>query len=190
MDITPQELRASEVKEAFRGYHRDEVDALLERAAATIENLTDQLHRPRAVTVSPADRNDAETIQRTLLLAQRAADGALAEAQERARVLVEEAQEQAQVLVGDAEAKVRRIHDEEARRHEGELAALLARRDRLEADADALEAYADGYRSRVRAAVAADVAKLGVAIEPPSPRPELHDAHVDTSASGYAVTSK
>ena len=50
-DITPQELRASEVKEAFRGYHRDEVDMLLERAAATIENLTEQLQRPRAVIV-------------------------------------------------------------------------------------------------------------------------------------------
>ena len=25
MDVTPQELRGSEIKEAFRGYHRDEV---------------------------------------------------------------------------------------------------------------------------------------------------------------------
>ena len=57
------------MKEAFRGYHRDEVDMLLERAAATIENLSDQLQRPRAVTVSPVARDDADTIQRTLILA-------------------------------------------------------------------------------------------------------------------------
>ena len=96
MDITPQELRGSEVKEAFRGYHRDEVDMLLERAAATIEDLTDQLQRPRAVTVSPVNRNDAETIQRTLILAQRAADNAMAEAEEKARTLVEESEAKAQ----------------------------------------------------------------------------------------------
>ena len=135
MDITPQELRGSEVKEAFRGYHREEVDMLLERAAATIEELTEQLQRPRAVAVSPVSRNDAETIQRTLILAQRAADNAMAEAEEKARVLVEESESKAQTLVSDAEANARRIHDEEMRQHEAELAALLARRDRLQADA-------------------------------------------------------
>jgi len=129
MDITAQELRGSEVKEAFRGYHRDDVDMLLERAAATIESLTDQLQRPRAVaTVS---RTDAETIQRTLILAQRAADNAMAEAQEKARVLVEESESKAQALVSDAEANARRIHDEEMRQYQSEVAALLARRDRL-----------------------------------------------------------
>jgi cell division initiation protein len=187
MDITPQELRASEPKEAFRGYHREDVDMLLERAAATIENLTEELHRPRAVTVTPADRSDADTIQRTLLLAQRAADGAMAEAQEHARALVEEADERAQVMVADAEAKVRRIHDEESRRHEGEIAALLARRDRLQADADALETYAGDYRNRVRAAIESDLAKVGVKIEAPAPRPELHD--VDVPTNGLAATS-
>jgi DivIVA domain-containing protein len=186
MDITPQELRASEVKEAFRGYHRDEVDMLLERAAATIENLNEQLHRPRAVSVSPAERNDSDTIQRTLLLAQRAADSALAEAQEHARTLVEESEERAQALVSDAEATARRIHDEQTRQHEAEIAALLARRDRLQADTDALETYAEEYRSRVRAAVESDLTKLGVKIEPPSPRPELQD--VDVAANGYAST--
>ena len=43
MDVTPQELRGSEIKEAWRGYHRDEVDELLERAAVTIEHLSQQL---------------------------------------------------------------------------------------------------------------------------------------------------
>src|SRR3954452_21058188 len=107
MDITPQELRASELKEAFRGYHRDEVDALLERAAATIDDLTEQFQRPRAVAVSRGEHTDADTIQRTLLLAQRAADSALAEAEERAHALVEESEERAQALVSDAEATAR-----------------------------------------------------------------------------------
>lgn len=188
MDITPQELRGSEVKEAFRGYHRDEVDMLLERAAATIEHLTDQLQRPRAVSVSPANRNDADTIQRTLILAQRAADNAMAEAEEKARVLVEESEAKAHTLVSDAEANARRIHDDEMRQHEAELAALLARRDRLQADADALESYASKYRERVRAAIESDIAKLGVIIEAPSPRPEIHD--VNGATADYSTTSR
>ena len=188
MEITAQELRGSEVKEAFRGYHREEVDVLLERAAATIEELTEQLQRPRAVAVSPVSRNDAETIQRTLILAQRAADNAMAEAEEKARVLVEESESKAHALVSDAEANARRIHDEETRQHEAELAALLARRDRLQADAHALEVYANDYRDRVRAAIEADLAKLGVTIEPPSPRPEIHDLY--GTAPDYSTTSR
>ena len=43
MDITPQELRDIEIRESFRGYHRDDVDDLLERAASTIEHLEHQI---------------------------------------------------------------------------------------------------------------------------------------------------
>jgi len=191
MDITPQELRASDMKEAFRGYHREEVDMLLERAAATIEHLSEQLQRPRAVAVSPVARDDAETIQRTLILAQRAADSAMAEAEAKARDLLDESEAKAQTLVSDAEANARRIHDEETRQHEAEIAALLARRDRLQADADALERYATDYRSRVVAAVESDLAKLGVTIDPPSRRPELQDLDVITDTpSDYVATSR
>ena len=127
MDVTPQELRGGQVKEAFHGYHREEVDALLERAAATIENLTDQLQRPHALSPSLVNQNDADTIQRTLLLAQRATDNTMAEAEENTHVLVEESESKAQALVSDAETNARRIHDEEMRRHEAEITALLAR---------------------------------------------------------------
>ena len=43
MDVTPQELRDIDIRESFRGYHRDEVDELLERAAGTIEHLEHQI---------------------------------------------------------------------------------------------------------------------------------------------------
>ena len=48
MDVTPQELRDIEIREAWRGYHRDDVDELLERAAATIEDLEAENHQLRA----------------------------------------------------------------------------------------------------------------------------------------------
>jgi len=188
MDVTPQQLRGNEVKEAFRGYHRAEVDMLLERAAATIEDLTDQLQRPRALPASLVNRNDAETIQRTLILAQRAADNAMAEAQEQARQLLDESESKAHALVSDAEATAQRIHDDERRAHEAEVAALVARRDRLRGDADALETYASDYRVRVWAAIESDLAKLGVMIEAPSTRPELHD--VSSAVPDYSTTSR
>ena len=105
MDVTPQELRSSEIKDSWRGYDRDEVDDLLERAAVTIESLTQKLQEaasrpapaapqaaPAAAAVAvasevplPSSRDDAEMLQRTLLLAQRAADDAVNEAQARAQ---------------------------------------------------------------------------------------------------------
>src|SRR5260221_12530834 len=142
MDVTPQELRGSEIKEAFRGYHRDEVDDLLERAAVTIENLTRQLQdapprQPAEAPLAQVSRNDAETIQRTLLLAQRAADDAIAEAQERARQILDEPEAKAQTLVGEAEVTARRIHEGGRRRLEAETADPIARPTRLQTDSDA-----------------------------------------------------
>jgi DivIVA domain-containing protein len=184
MDVTPQELRGSEIKEAWRGYHRDEVDDLLERAAVTIESLSQQLAtagarpaaEPGAVQVN---RDDAEMLQRTLLLAQRAADDAVNDAQAQARKLIEESEARAQTLVSEAEATARRIAESERRRLESEVQELAARRDALRADADALEEYASAYRDRLRSAIEADLDRLGTgAVDAPTARPELHDVEV------------
>jgi cell division septum initiation protein DivIVA len=185
MDVTPQELRGSEIKEAWRGFNRDEVDDLLERAAATIENLLRQVQElesrgpSAAADVVPTNRDDAEMLQRTLMLAQRAADDAVNEAQAHARQLIEESEARAQSLVSEAESTARRIADAERRRLEDEIRDLAQRRDLLESDADALEVYASGYRERVRAAIEADLERLGQdTVEAPSPRPELHEVEL------------
>jgi cell division septum initiation protein DivIVA len=192
MDVTPQELRGTEIKEAWRGFNRDEVDDLLERAASTIEHLQRQLHEfeTRLATAPasapsgeaaplPVNRDDAEMLQRTLLLAQRAADDAVNEAQARARQLVDEAETRAQSLVGEAESTARRIAESERRRLEDEISDLAARRDELAVDADALDAYVSSYRDRLRHAIEADLERLtGGGVEPPSPRPELHEVEL------------
>ncbi len=194
MDVTPQELRSSEIKDSWRGYDRDEVDDLLERAAVTIESLTQEVQesqsRPAPVAAAavaaappaevplPSNRDDAEMLQRTLLLAQRAADDAVNEAQARAKQLLEESEAKAQTLVSDAEATARRIAEGERRRLETELLDLSARREQLRSDADALEEYVAGYRDRIRSAIEGDLAKLGGDVEPPTERPELHDVEI------------
>ena len=204
MDVTPQELRSSEIKDSWRGYDRDEVDDLLERAAVTIESLTQKLQEaasrpapaapqaaPAAAAVAvasevplPSSREDADMLQRTLLLAQRAADDAVNEAQARARQMLEESEAKAQSLVSDAEATARRIAEGERRRLEAEILDLSARREQLRADADALDAYATGYRERIRAAIESDLENLTGEVEPPAPRPEIHD--VDLPAARVA----
>ena len=121
-------------------------------------------------------------LQRTLLLAQRAADDAVNEAQAHARKLIEESEARAQALVGEAESTARRIAEGERRRLEEEISDLSTRRDQLSVDADALDEYVSGYRDRVRSAIEADLERLGnPTIEPPSTRPELHDVELPPS---------
>ncbi len=182
MDVTPQELRGSEIKEAWRGFNRDEVDDLLERAAATIENLTRQVQElesrgPSDSDALPTNRDDAEMLQRTLMLAQRAADDAVNEAQAHARQLIEESEARAQAVVGEAEATARRIAESERRRLEEEIQDLARRRDHLE------------IRRRMRSSCTCRVTETACAlrsrstssgsdanvIEAPLTRPELHD---------------
>jgi DivIVA domain-containing protein len=200
MDVTPQELRSSEIKDSWRGYDRDEVDDLLERAAITIESLTQKLQdvasRPVPTAASapaevplPSSREDADMLQRTLLLAQRAADDAVNEAQARARQLLEESEAKAQSLVSDAEATARRIAEGERRRLEAEILDLSARREQLRADADALDAYASGYRDRIRAAIESDLEKLSGEIEAPGELPELHEVELPPERDSAPVAA-
>lgn len=179
MDVTPQELRDVEIRESFRGYHRDEVDELLERAAATIEHLEHQIRvlqerlaagpggapAPAAPGPAPAPTRvpvpDGDVIQRTLILAQKAADEAVAEAQARAQQLTSEAEAKAQALVSEAESTARRIAESERRRIEAEIGQLSATRDALREDVDALQRFASEFRDRLRSALEAEIARLG-----------------------------
>src|SRR5437660_814512 len=96
MELTAHELRTVEFRERWRGYDPDEVDDLLERVAAALE----QLSRRGGV-------DGDEAVQRTLVLAQRTADAAIAEAEERARAIVEAAAEESRRMASEREQPVR-----------------------------------------------------------------------------------
>src|SRR5581483_11228122 len=193
MDITPQELRDIEIREAWRGYHRDDVDELLERAAATIEHLESENSQLRArlsqggapapapapaapmpspvaptpapvapmpAPAPPVRTPDTDVIQRTLVLAQKAADEAVAEAKAKAAQIVTDSEARAQQLVAEAEANARRIADAEKSRLEEDIARLTEARDSLTADVDALERFEQEYRERLRRAINAELELL------------------------------
>jgi DivIVA domain-containing protein len=183
MDVSPQELRDTDIREGFRGYHRDDVDELLERAATTIEGLSERVRQiteriAEAETSGSRNRETEETLQRTLVLAQRTADEAIADAQKRARKLLEEAETKSRTLVTESEATARRIAEDERRRMETDVRDLAARRDKLKTDVDALEKFEAEYRDRIRTMLQGELDSLGHSATEGASRPTLHEVEV------------
>ena len=177
MDVTGQELRDVEIREALRGYARDEVVALLERAAETIEELDSRLRALRArqatptshanagggertVSPSPVSVGESARIGKTLLDAQTAADQAITEAQARARQLIVDSEAKAEELIADARSTAHEVADNERRGVEREIVDLAERRDALRAEADTLEVLGANYGDRIRDALATDLERL------------------------------
>ena len=181
MDVTPRELRDIDIREGFRGYNRDDVDELLERAAATIEGLNERMRRltEQVSSVEGQQGQSRETedmLHRTLLLAQRAADEAVAEAQFKARQILDDAESKSRAQLAEAESTARRQVDSERRRLESEVLELGSRREALLADVDGLERFESEYRARLRRALEADLESLaGQGPVAPSARPPIHD---------------
>jgi cell division initiation protein len=184
MEISPRELRDVDIRESLRGYNKDEVEALLERAAATIQadieriqQLTERL--ASAQTEAGRTRETEDVLHRTLLLAQRAADEAVAEATAKSRQMVDDAELQARRLVADAEAEARRKGEAERRRLEEEIVELAGRRDALLADVEALTRFEAEYRERMTHALEADLFALrSRPTTAPGTRPEPTDVEL------------
>lgn len=190
MEPSPHELRATTFSTTRKGYEPDEVDAFVTRAADALEaaqnHATAMEAKARAAVAKlqelsaasapasapastdravevPADR--AEEITRTLLLAQRAADEAVAEARaeaedllrrarEDASTTVESSRSMAEQLVEEARSQARTAGADERRKVRSEVEALLARREFLVGDVDQLERFLEDQRSRLRDAAA------------------------------------
>ena len=192
MDITPRELRDVEIRESFRGYNRDDVNELLERAAATLDSVNERMQQmnERLTTVQSETGHTRETediLHRTLLLAQRAADEAVGEATAKARQMLDDAEIQSRRLVADAEADARRRGETERRRLEEEVLDLAGRRDALLADVEALTRFEADYRDRMVRALEADLSALrSRPPASPGPRPETSDVDLPVLAEGFA----
>jgi DivIVA domain-containing protein len=193
MEITPRELRDVEIRAEMRGYHRDEVNDLLERAATTIESLNERLNQlnERVGSLQSEAGKTRETediLHRTLLLAQRAADEAVAEATAKARQLLDDAEIQSRRLVADAESDARRKGEHERQRLEGEIVELASRRDALLADVEAMTRFEAEYRERMVRALEADLFALrSRPTTAPGARPEPTDVEIPVASEGLAT---
>jgi DivIVA domain-containing protein len=168
MEVAPKLLREVEFPEKLRGYHPDHVDEFLEQVAVGIEQLQERLRQAieraekaeqraeKAEAQLAASGGEDDLLRRTLVLAQKTADMAIAEANERARAILEEAEQRAEKLLAEAQARAQ---------------ALLSQAEhtKAEAEAQARAQIEEGERSlqealgRLAAArneVASDLARL------------------------------
>jgi DivIVA domain-containing protein len=201
MAISPHDIRARHFTTVKRGgYDQREVEAFRTAAAEALEQATQQATAmeararaavarlqelqqqqaasqpvvesgPTAAADEPAvGTAEAETISRTLLLAQRTADATVADAEK-----------QATGIIDAAKAESRKAGEAERVRVEGEVQALLARRDFLEADVDQLEQFLGAQRERI-SAVAAELndvtSRVGSGLAPMR-RPQLSASDSD-----------
>ena len=104
----------------------------------------------RAAKPAELRSDDAETISRTLLLAQRTADATVAEARTEADSILAAARAEATKIVEDAKVEGRKANESERIKAENEVQALVARRDFLVGDVDSLEQHIVTQRERLR----------------------------------------
>jgi vacuolar-type H+-ATPase subunit H len=142
-----------------------------------VQQLTDRLASDQSE--AGRTRETEDVLHRTLLLAQRAADEAVAEATAKARQMLDDADIQARRLVADAEAEARRKGESERRRLEEEILDLAGRRDSLLADVEALTRFEGEYRERMVRALEADLFALrSRPTTAPGSRPEPTDVEI------------
>src|ERR1700722_1022173 len=144
-------LRTVEFRETLKGYHRDDVDEYLEKAAVEAEGLQEQLRqsgerlRQAAERISqletaleqqppPAPAEPAvpdDTLQRTLVLAQQFVDQTKADAESQAAPPLSEAEANARKMTEQAQAQASQIASESEQRLRDEINRLEESRSRL-----------------------------------------------------------
>jgi cell division septum initiation protein DivIVA len=186
--MDPRLLTEVEIPEAWRGYNREAVDELLERAAEALADLQDRLQeateRASAAERRLLERTDEDELRRTLVLAQRTAAAAVEEAKAEAERVVADAEQQARQISIKAEARMANLESD-----------LAEQRTALEADVAALSSFVDEHRARFKAELERQLAVLDteglrmpelpalrVAWEPPeqAPAPDPFDPQAPT----------
>ena len=169
-------LRTVEFRETLKGYHRDDVDEYLEKAAVEAEGLQEQFRQANdrlrqageriaqleaALERKPAEPERApeapvvadETLQRTLILAQQFVDQTKADSEARASKTMADAEERSRVMISQAESRASHIASEAERKLRDEVARLEAARTQLSGDVEKMARHLDSERSRLRSAL-------------------------------------
>jgi DivIVA domain-containing protein len=171
-------LRTVEFRETLKGYHRDDVDEYLEKAAVEAEGLQEQLRqsgerlRQAAERISQLEtqleaaaeqppapaRVEApviadDTLQRTLLLAQKFVDETKADSEAQAARVVAEAEAKAREVTESAQSRASLIAAESEQRLREEIARLEESRIRLTGQVESMSSHLESERNRLRTAL-------------------------------------
>ncbi len=172
-------LRTVEFRLGLKGYNVDEVDEYLDKAAQEAEGLqehvrqlNDRLHQAseriaqlerekKSAPIAASDETPAaaeaglsdETLQRTLILAQKFVDQTKRESEAEAAAIVAAAEETAQSSIAAAEATAAQLQAESNQRLREEVARLEATRTELATDVESMARHLESERNRLRAAL-------------------------------------
>jgi DivIVA domain-containing protein len=166
LEEAQQQATAMEARARAAVARLQEVTAAAEASAAASASAAEQTLPAPGPDEPPTVRvaaDDAETITRTLLLAQRSADAAVADARAEADRILAEARaesestldstrEMSAKLMDDARHEARMISESERVAAENEVQSLVARREFLIGDVDQLEQFLIDQRERLRGA--------------------------------------
>jgi DivIVA domain-containing protein len=170
-------LRTVEFRETLKGYHRDDVDEYLEKAAVEAEGLQEQLRQggerlrqaaerisqleetlenqvvPPPPPPSPAPAVGDDALQRTLLLAQKFVDQTKSDSEAEASRVLSEAESKARAITGEAQSKAEQIVAQSEGRVREEIGRLEEKRTRLTNEVELMSRHLEGERARLRQAL-------------------------------------
>jgi DivIVA domain-containing protein len=166
LEETQQQATAMEARARAAVARLQEVSAAAEQHAAEKSALSKALDDAGAAgsgEVVHVSADEAETISRTLVLAQRTADATIADARAEAERVLNEARAESEAtldstremsskLLEDARNEARKATEAERLAAENEVQSLVARREFLVGDVDQLEQFLVEQRERLRAA--------------------------------------
>jgi DivIVA domain-containing protein len=199
-------LRTVEFRQTLRGYHIDDVDEYLERVAVeaealqeqmrqsgdrmrqaaeriaqleqTVQQLEQQLGQAPVSAPPPLPAAADDSLQRTLLLAQKFVDQTEAEAEAQARSTLAAAEDRARTTVAEAETRARALTEETERHLREDISRLESIRTQLAGDVETIARHLDTERNRLRAALGEMLTWVDEHVQPaasllaqPSPTP-------------------
>ncbi|MGO8873328.1 MAG: DivIVA domain-containing protein [Acidimicrobiales bacterium] len=192
-------LRTVEFRETLKGYHRDDVDEYLEKAAVEAEGLQEQLRqsgerlRQAAERISqlettleqqPAAQSAEavvadDTLQRTLLLAQKFVDETKADAEAQAARAVADAEAKARQVTEQAQAQATQIAAESEQRLREEINRLEESRSRLSNEVESMTRHLESERNRLRSALGDILRWVDQNVQPTTTHDELRPTGAD-----------
>jgi len=114
MSLTPLDIHNKEFGRRLRGYAEDEVNEFLDQVIKDYEALIRENKELQSQALSLQEKlnhfsNIEETLSKTIIVAQEAADEVKSNAKKEAQLIVKEAEKNADRIVNDALAKSRKV---------------------------------------------------------------------------------
>lgn len=114
MPLTPLDIHNKEFSKGFRGYDEDEVNEFLDQIIKDYENIIREKKELDARLIELDERighynNIEETLNKSIVVAQEAAEEVKRNAQKEAKLIIKEAEKNADRIINESLSKARKI---------------------------------------------------------------------------------